>query len=102
MGTQQIVGLGGAGLIAVNFWTGSQRKAVADGLFQKGSDTSKSHADLTQLGAEILFVVVATVLAGVSDSWANAMALVIVGLFIVWALNKYGAGNKQSGSNVAA
>lgn len=91
-GTQSLVGFGGVGLVAANFWFGGQRSQVSAGLFGSG-DPGVAHTALLTLGGEMLLVVVVTVLAGISDAWAGVMAAVIVGLWILWAMHHYG---KQS------
>lgn len=86
-GSQQIVGLGGMGLIAVNFWTGPQRSDI--GPLLAGQSAPNSHAAFREIGAELLFVVIATALAGVGGSWGTAMAAVVIGLFILWGIQHY-------------
>jgi hypothetical protein len=82
-----VVGLGGVALVGLNFWDGDQRKAIAPVLSGKGS-TADAHAAFKELGAELVFVVVATVLAGLSNSWGVGMCAVIVGLLIIWSINR--------------
>lgn len=88
-GSQQIVGLGGMGLIAVNFWTGTQRSEVVP-IITGGGSVASAHSAFKELGAELLFVVIATVLAGVDGGWGTGLVAVIVGLFILWGINYYG------------
>jgi hypothetical protein len=88
-GVQTVVAAGGVGLVVANMWTGTQRQQVAQ-MFGGGSAPS-AHTALVQLAGEMLFVVVATILAGVSDVWGALMAVVIVGLWLLWAMNHYGA-----------
>ena len=94
-GSQQLVGWGGLGLVGVDFWLGGQRGTVAEGLFGTGS-TASAHSALLRLGGEALFVVVATILAGVNDSLGTVMVVAIVGLWILWAMNHYGNAGKSS------
>lgn len=96
-GSQTLVGAGGVGLVFANFWLGggNQRSTVSAGLFGSG-DPGAAHTALLSLGGEMLLVVILTVLAGVSDAWGAAMAVVIVGLAIIWAINHYGTGSKSS------
>lgn len=90
-GLQNVVGFGGAGLVFANFWLGGKRHEIANGLFGSASgNTTTAHGDLLTLGAEMLFVIVATVLAGISDAWASIMAVIVVGLWILWAMNYFG------------
>lgn len=94
-GLQTLVGAGGVGLVAANFWFGGQRSTVSAGLFGSG-DPGVAHKALVTLGGEMLLVVVLVVLAGISDAWAAAMAVVIVGLAILWAINHYGSSSSSS------
>lgn len=94
-GKSQLVGVAGLGLIGANFWLGTQRQDLSGGLFTKSASaaqSAKSHDSLKQLGAEILFVTVATVIAATSDSAGNAMLAVLVALGIVWAITHYAGG----------
>lgn len=89
-GQQQVVAAGGAGLVAIAFWTGDGRKKIKAGLFSSGADAAAqqaAHVELTKLGGAVLFVGVATLLSGLSASWGAAMTAVVVGLFILWAIN---------------
>ena len=101
-GAQTLVGAGGVGLVFANFWLGggNQRSTVSAGLFGSG-DPGAAHSALLSLGGEMLLVVVLTVLAGVSDAWGSAMAVVIVGLAIIWAINHYGASSTSSTSKTS-
>lgn len=94
-GYQTVVGAGGVGLVALNFWLGGQRSQVSAGLFGSG-DPGVAHKALVTLGGEVLLVVVLTVLAGISDAWAAVMAVLIVGLGILWAINHYGSSSSSS------
>lgn len=87
-GSQTLVGAGGVGLVFANFWFGGDRPQVSASLFGSG-DPGTAHTALVKLGGEMLLVVVLTVLAGLSDQWGSAMAVVIVGLAILWAINHY-------------
>lgn len=93
-GAQSLVGLGGVGLVGANFWFGGDHPTVSAGLFGSG-DPGAAHGALLRLGGEMLLVVVITVLAGVSDTWGTAMAVAIVGLWILWAINHYAKGGVQ-------
>jgi hypothetical protein len=86
-GSQQLVGLGGLGLIAVNFWTGDQRTEIAPVLGGKGT-VADAHSAFKEIGAELLFVVIATMLAGL-PGWGAGMVAVIVALYILWGINHY-------------
>ena len=93
-GNQTIVAAGGAGLLLVNYWTGPDRKTINDGLFNSSGDVGAAHHALIRYAAAAAAVLVATLLAGISDSWGGAMVAVIVALFILWAINHY-AGSKK-------
>jgi hypothetical protein len=97
-GSQSIVGAGGIGLVLANFWFGSNRKVVSAGLFGNG-DPSAAHQSLLVLGGEALFVIVATLLAGISDSWGAAMAVLIVALWVLWAINHYAGGTQTQSAS---
>lgn len=88
-GKQTFVAGAGAALVLVNFWTSPQRSTIIGGIYGNG-DPATAHQGLIKLGGEILFVVVATILAGLSDNFATIMVLVIVALFILWAMHHYG------------
>lgn len=94
-GSQTLVGAGGVGLVVANFWFGSDRQGVSAGLFGSG-DPGTAHTALVKLGGEMLLVVILTVLAGLSDQWGAAMAVVIVGLAILWAINHYSSSSSSS------
>lgn len=99
-GAQQVVGLGGMGLIAVNFWTGSQRADI--GPLLAGKAAPNSHTAFREIGAELLFVVIATALAGVGGSWGTAMAAVVIGLFILWGIQHYSNPQPAKATTTAA
>jgi uncharacterized membrane protein YuzA (DUF378 family) len=87
-GSQTLVGAGGVALVAANFWFGPSKKTVSAGLFGNG-DPATAHKGLAGMAGQMVFVIVATILAGLSDTWATVMTLVIVGLAILWAINHY-------------
>lgn len=99
-GAQQIVGLGGMGLIAVNFWTGDQRADI--GPLLAGKSAPNSHGAFREIGAELLFVVIATALAGLGGGWGTAMAAVVVGLFILWGIQHYAGGPTTTKSSTTS
>jgi hypothetical protein len=102
-GAQTVVGLGGVGLIAVNFWTGPQRAAVGPVVTgAPGASVSSAHTELVQVGAELLFVTVAAVAAGIGPGWGQGMVAVIVGLFILWAIHHYSGGQAQGSATTTA
>lgn len=87
-GSQTLVGAGGVGLVIANFWFSPAKSQTSAGLFGSG-DPAVAHKAILGLGGEILFVIVATMLAGISQTWATVMTLVIVGLGILWAIHHY-------------
>lgn len=94
MNYQTVVGLGGAALVGLNYWDGPQRANVSPLL--SGNSAPNAHAAFKQIGAELAFVIVATVLAGTSDSWGVGMLAVLIGLTILWAINRAGKPKTQS------
>lgn len=89
-GQQQIVALGGAGLIVGNFWLGPERRTLADGLFHASATAAQqtaAHGALKRIGTAVVFLLVATILAGVSNTWGRVMAATVLGLLLVWAVN---------------
>jgi hypothetical protein len=91
-GAQSLVAAGGIGLVIVNYWTGPARHQVA-GVFDQGGDVSAAHGQLKIVAGELLFVAGATLLAGLGDTWATSMVVLIVALFVLWAINHYGGGS---------
>lgn len=94
-GAQTAVGLGGAALIAVNFWTGALHKPVTQTLNAApgglaSSATYTAHQSLIEIGGEIVFVLVATVIAGSGPSAGRAMVFAIAGLWILWLISHQG------------
>ncbi len=107
-GKQQLVGLGGVGLIAVNFFLksggGAQKGPVLSvvevpGLAQ--NQLVQAHKTLIDLALELVAVAVLTVIAGVSDQAANLVLVVLVGLWLAWAMGKY-AGFSMATTNAGA
>jgi hypothetical protein len=103
MGAQTLVGLAGTGLIAANLAFPAPNAATAnDGhaltsiLTSHGSSQGDAHTALVHLGAELAFVIVGVVLAGVSHAWAMAVGLAIAALWVLWAMNRYSGGVKPS------
>jgi hypothetical protein len=99
-GTQQVVAAGGIGLLLVNFWTGPDRATISGGLFNSGAtaaQTTAAHKELVKFGGALIFVGVASLLAGVSRSWGASLVAVMLGLWILWAMHHFGgAGAKPS------
>lgn len=102
-GTQALVGLAGVGLIAANEWTNKTDRVYLSSLFFGGNATggpeqsdpnllAKNHAVLIKIGGELLFVVVATVVAGVSATWSTTVLVALVALWVLWLINRKGGG----------
>lgn len=92
-GKQNVVAAGGLGLILANFWLGGARKTVTAGTINKGATTDQTaaaHLEIKKFAGELLFVGVAVLLSGWSDTAGSAMIAVIVALFILWAINHFG------------
>lgn len=90
--SQNLVGAGGVGLIAANFWLGGSREIVAGGTTNPSAtaaQTDAAHKQLKVVAAELFFVVVATIIAGTSDTAGMAMLAVIVALAILWSIHHY-------------
>jgi hypothetical protein len=101
-GKQTFVGAGGLALVAADFWTSPDRGTVSGGIFNPGGNVTQAHTVLKKLFGELAFVIVATVLAGLGDSWGSAMAAVVVGLFILFAINHYGGGVSSSSTSTTS
>lgn len=93
-GQQSLVAAGGVGLILANMWTGPQR-AELGAIFGGAGTNVDPHKALVQVAGEVLFVLVAVILAGLGDGWGTAMSVAIVGLFVLWAINHYGSGTQH-------
>jgi hypothetical protein len=101
-GQQQIVALGGAGLIVGNFWLGPERRVLADGLFHSSAtdaEQAAAHAALKKIGGSVVFLLVATIMAGISNTWGRVMAATVLGLLLVWAVNATRPGGVLSSSS---
>lgn len=98
-GKQELVAAGGLALVGVNFWTSSQRSAVAGTVWSK-KDPAASHKVLLAVGGELVLVAVLTATAG-SPVAANAAIAIIVALWILWAMKAVhpaGGANPNTGS----
>lgn len=95
-GSQQLVGGGGVALLLLNTVTGPTRKTITDGMFNSSASpkqTAAAHTALVRLGVGALFVAGAALLAGVSSQWGAAMSVMILGLFLLWAMNHFAKGS---------
>jgi hypothetical protein len=98
---QTLVGFGGTALIAANFWRSSDRTSISSAIFS-GSSLSAAHQALLDVAFEAVFVVVATVLAGVNDSIGSAMVVLFVALWILWLMNTGAGSSTKSHAGIAA
>lgn len=90
-GLQALVGLGGAGLLLANEWRSPDRGLLGGVLWSKGTDPSEAHGALLRLGGEVVFLIVAVVLAGVSSTWATLVVVMLIALWVLWLINRKGA-----------
>jgi hypothetical protein len=88
-GTQQLVGVAGAGLIVVNAWTGPQRTRLGAITGSSGS-TDDAHAAVKEIGVEVLGVGALTLLAGLGGNGARAAVYVLGALWLVWLMRRAG------------
>lgn len=91
-GDQTLVAAGGGALVLLNLWTSKDRTTISSGVFNSSATASQitaAHKLLIRYGGALLFVGVATLMAGVSKSAGTAFVAIIGGLFLVWAMNKY-------------
>src|SRR5271169_5170339 len=95
-----VVGFGGVALVGLNYWDGQQRADIAP-LFSGASSAPNAHVAFKEIGVELVFVIVATMLSGLSDSWGMGMCAVIVALFILWAINDTTAPKGSTSSSPA-
>lgn len=84
---QQIVGAAGVALVAVNVWTGQQRKDFA-AVLGEGGDTTAAHTAAKQVGMELLGVGALVLLAGAGDSAGNAACAILAALWLLWLINR--------------
>lgn len=90
-----IVGAGGTTLVVLNLLTGPNRKTLSDGILTPGptaAQTKAAHGLLIRIAGALLFVVGASIMAGISSNWDKAITVLIVALFVLWAINRYGKG----------
>lgn len=101
-GTQQLVAVGGIGLVAANFWTGQQRPRIVGVLWgDKGADPSAGHAAMLGIGGELLLVVLLVLAAGMSQSVAYGMLAIIAALWVLWGIHYYGSSSATAGAGGA-
>lgn len=90
---QDVVAVAGMGLILADFWLGNDRAPVAAGLFGRaGGSAGTAHADLKKYAGELLFVAVATLIAGLSSSAGSAMCALIFALGVLWSIQHFSKG----------
>lgn len=91
-GQQQLVGLGGLTLVGANFWLSDQRKTFAAGALNSSATDQQqqtAHGLVKSLATELLFVGVATLVAGLGPAAGNAMIAIFAALVILWAVKHY-------------
>lgn len=91
---QNFTALIGVGLIGGNFWV-QQHKTFAAGALNNNATQAQSaaaHTIVKTVALELLFVGVATLIAGGSSQAGSAMIAVMVALAIVWII-KYESGS---------
>lgn len=98
-GTQQLVAVGGLGLVGVNYWTSKQRTAIA-GTVWNGKAPQQARSAFLAIGGELLLVFLLTMAAGQSDSLAYGMLAIVAALWVLWAMQHYGG--KQSSAPAGA
>ena len=91
-GAQTLAGAAGAGLVLVNEWQGDGRRALAGVVWDRDADPAAARAALVRIGGELLFVVVAVVLAGLGGHWPAFITAMLVALWVLWAVNRHGGG----------
>lgn len=90
-----VVGAGGVALVGLNLLTGPNRQTLSAGVLSADATPAQTHAAhslIVRLGGALLFVAGAALLAGVSSTWDHALTALIVALFVLWAINRYGKG----------
>lgn len=100
--TRTPVWVGGLGLVAVNFWTSSQRDAIANLVFgdkQGAAAAQPGHAALVGIGGELVLLLVLFVVAGMSDQLASAMLAIVAALWVLWGITYYTRNQGASANN---
>lgn len=91
---QDVVAVAGMGLILADFWLGNSRTPIAAGIFGRpGGNAGTAHADLKKYAGELLFVAIATLVAGLSDSAGSAMLALMTALGVIWSIQHFQKGN---------
>lgn len=88
-GKASFVAFAGLGLVAANLWTGPEKAALdqlSNGNFSAGLTALKS------TGLELVLIIVATFVAGTGDNAANIMLVLIMGLWLLFLINRFGSG----------
>lgn len=98
-GKQQLIGAAGFGLIAANWFlkkpggSGGQGAPLTSLLFNSGASKTQvgsASTALKEVLAELMVVVVLVVISGVSDTAGNFALVLVLGLWLVWAMTRYG------------
>lgn len=90
-GAQSLVGVGAAGLLLANEWHSADRGLFGGVLWSKGTDPTEAHKALVRVGGELVFILVAIMLAGVSSTWAAVVGVMVAALWVLWLINRHGA-----------
>lgn len=84
---------GALALVAANAWAGAGRQALSE-LTQ--AHWSTAFRDLKTVGLELLVVLVIAAIAQASDAAASLMLVVVLGLWILFAIHTWGSGKATS------
>lgn len=87
----QVVGLAASALVVANEISSGQVKQFTG--ITKGNAASKQA--VINLGLMVGGVIVLAVMAGQSSPWPGVAAAILVGLWALWALHTFGAGQKK-------
>lgn len=87
-GTQELVLLGGFGLLGVHLWTSSQRADISAAFFG-GKGAPAAHTALLQIAGELLLLLILIVVAGQGGGLAAGMLAVVASLWVLWGISHY-------------
>lgn len=88
-GKTAIVGIGGLGLVAANYWTGNQRRLLGGAVFTPShGGRTEAHSALLAVGGELLLVGLLYLLAGASDQLANVAVVLVLTLWVLFAITR--------------
>lgn len=100
-GTQQLVAVGGLGLVGVNYWTSAQRSAIGSTVWN-GKAPAAARSALLAIAGELLLVFILTMVAGQSDSLAYGMLAILAALWVLWSMQHYGSGGAKRSTTTTA